>query len=417
MTIDLVETRRIGLGSAPDWLVVANTVVEPTLVVVILARDEALLIDRTIKGLQRILPSWGEVHVVADHCKDATASLARRAGAVVHIRSDRELPGKGPALSWWLEKTHRQANARDIVVVLDADSQVAPDFFLRMRSHLDQGAVAVQARLEPRLCSSSPVTRLAAFSEIAEHRVNDTLRSRLGWPVRLRGTGMAFRRGVLGQLAGSLHTLVEDAELSILLAAEGFPITFAPETYVVDPKPADESGAVRQRARWLKGQGQVLRSYPAQILRLLTKGPAGWSLLSSIFLKPKTLLVPIKAAALFAALMAHTLWGGPIWIGLTLLGGVSLLMDLGVYLFSLRYVSDKKETMKALALAPLYLALWLKSLALSVVSGNSWLRARPRAPLSPMAEAPTRPIRFVTGMEVGALVAVREVERVIGQGP
>jgi len=84
---------------------------------------------------------------------------------------------------------------------------------------------------------------------------------------------------------------------------------------------------------------------------------------------------------------------------------------------SLRYVSDKKETLKALALAPAYLLLWLKSLALSVVSGNGWLRARPRAPLYPMAEAPTRPIRFVKGMEVGALVRVREVERAMSQGP
>jgi hypothetical protein len=138
-------------------------------------------------------------------------------------------------------------------------------------------------------------------------------------------------------------------------------------------------------------------------------------LLSSVFLKPKTLLVPIKAAALLAAGMAHTLWGGPIWISLVLVGTFSLILDMGVYLFSLRYVPDKKETLIALALAPAYLALWLKSLALSVVSGNGWLRARPRVSTS-MAEAPTRPVRLVKGMDVSALVAVRDVERVVGRG-
>src|SRR3989304_5426083 len=40
--------------------------------------------------------------VVADHCRDATARVARRAGATVFTRREGEPAGQGAALSWWL---------------------------------------------------------------------------------------------------------------------------------------------------------------------------------------------------------------------------------------------------------------------------------------------------------------------------
>lgn len=344
--------------------------------VVILARDEATIIGNTLEALNRILGPHDRIHLVADSCLDETALIARRNDAIVYIRSEKSPSGKGPALRWWLEQTRKDAEPDDIIVVLDADTQVAPDFLKCLRKRMCSGASVVQARVAPLLHSKTPVARLAAFSEIVEQRVKDKFRTRFGWPVRLRGTGMAFRREVLEAVSDSLHTLVEDVELTILLAERGIPIVFADETYVSDPKPDSQDGAVQQRARWLKGQYQILRFYPKTIMSLIRRGLPGWSLLSSVLLKPATLLLTIRAVIVACAWISIVLWGGWLWNLIAILGSLSLLFEGGLFLYGLRYVPDPKDTLCALVLAPAYLIMWLKSLALSAVSGNTWLRSR-----------------------------------------
>jgi|GEM_PF-445172 cellulose synthase/poly-beta-1,6-N-acetylglucosamine synthase-like glycosyltransferase len=344
--------------------------------VVILARDEAGVLAGTIRALMIQMDPADQVHVVADHCRDRTAQIASREGARVHIRRDGGPAGKGQALRWWLQKTHRHASGDEIIVVLDADSRVAPNFFDTIRQRMVEGQEVVQCRVEPIVHSDSPVSHLAAFSETVEQRVNDALRAHLGWPVRLRGTGMAFRRHILERICQSLQTLVEDVELTVQLGAMGVPIHFAPETYVADPKPNDQKGAMRQRARWLKGQLQVVRAYLPQILRLAARGPQGWSLLSAVLLKPKALILPLKAALTAVAWLAAGMLGGWLWLP-ALLGALSLAFDVGVLFYGVRFTSDRPQALRCLAQSPLYLAMWIQSLALSAISGNEWHRVRP----------------------------------------
>jgi cellulose synthase/poly-beta-1,6-N-acetylglucosamine synthase-like glycosyltransferase len=347
------------------------------LAVVILARDEADVLEATLRSLVSVSLPGSQIHVVADHCRDRTAQVAHEAGALVHVRSGDSEPGKGPALRWWLERTREPKVANQAVVVLDADGQVAPGFFTCICKRLRDGSQVVQARIEPRLQSDAIVSRLAAYSEIVEQRVFDSLRARLGWPVRLRGTGMAFRRPVLEDICVSLHTLAEDLEMTLLLGARGVPITYAPETFVTDPKPENQAGAVRQRARWLKGQVQVFRDYPRQVLRLALRGAPGWSLLASLLLKPKTLLLPLATGLVAAAWFAVVKWGGVGWLCLSSVGTIYLALEAAAFLYCLRFVPDRVETALALAASPVYFGMWLKSLALSLVSERTWLRTRP----------------------------------------
>jgi cellulose synthase/poly-beta-1,6-N-acetylglucosamine synthase-like glycosyltransferase len=242
--------------------------------------------------------------------------------------------------------------------------------------------------------TSSPVARLAAYSETTEQRVSDAFRSKLGWPVRLRGTGMAFRRGILEEVCSSLSTFVEDVEMTLQLGAQKCRIHFADETYVADPKPNDQNGAVRQRARWMRGQIQVLSAYFTQILRLLLRGPAGWSLLSSVLLKPKTLLIPLKAFLTLLAGIGAILWATPLFISIAALGALSLFIDGGTFIYGLRYASNRREALFTLTIAPIYLMVWIKSLALSSVSGTVWHRVRPVSPEVLLSE-----ISFISTLE------------------
>jgi cellulose synthase/poly-beta-1,6-N-acetylglucosamine synthase-like glycosyltransferase len=370
---------------ASDFELQAPKTEEP-IHVVILARNEASVIGGTLLALTIGSGPMDQMHVVADHCKDATAHIAAGAGANVYVRENGGPAGKGQALRWWLEQTSADASSEDIIVVLDADSLVAPNFFDSIRRRMSEGQKVIQARVEPVVRTSSPVARLAAYSETTEQRVSDAFRSKMGWPVRLRGTGMAFRRAVLEEVCKSLSTFVEDVEMTLQLGAQKCPIDFASETYVADPKPNDQNGAVRQRARWMRGQGQVLKAYFTQILRLLIRGPAGWSLLSSVLLKPKTLLIPLKAALTVLAWFGAFLWAAPVLIALAALGTLCLLIDGGSFLYGLRYASNRREAIFTLAIAPIYLMVWIKSLTLSTVSGKVWHRVRPVSPEELLSE-------------------------------
>src|SRR3990170_3458474 len=75
------------------------------LTVLILARDEADVLPDTLEAVRAGLAAGDRLCVVADHCRDATARVARRAGAAVFTRREGEQGGKGAALSWWLSRT------------------------------------------------------------------------------------------------------------------------------------------------------------------------------------------------------------------------------------------------------------------------------------------------------------------------
>jgi len=346
---------------------------QPGLHIVIPARNEASVIGETLCWLGALLSPVDRVHVIADHCTDRTANIAWRHGAIVHGRRT-GTAGKGAALLWWLEQTHNQSSEKDPLLILDADSRAAPDLIPLLRERVRVGQQVIQARIAPMVTSSSPVALLAALSEVVEHRVKGRLRSCLGWPVRLRGTGMLIRRGVLQELSPRLVSFVEDAELTLLLAEQGIPIHYLDQSFIADPKPENEAGASAQRARWFRGQLEVLCVHWRSVVRLLGRGPAGWSLLGSIFLRPTTLvfLVRIMVFLILAVNLAVSdrilTRIGAGWIG------AGLVLETGLYLWGLKYVPDRKKMLEALVHCPLYVIMWLKSLSLSRRSGKTWLR-------------------------------------------
>jgi cellulose synthase/poly-beta-1,6-N-acetylglucosamine synthase-like glycosyltransferase len=66
------------------------------------AHNEASVIAGTVRRLRALdYPAdLFDVHIVADHCSDETAALARQAGALAHERNTGPRTGKGAALSW-----------------------------------------------------------------------------------------------------------------------------------------------------------------------------------------------------------------------------------------------------------------------------------------------------------------------------
>jgi len=350
---------------------------QPPLTVLIFARDETAVLGETLRRLNGCLGPDDGLHVVADHCSDGTVDLARSYGATVYERIAPDgLPGKGGALRWWVDQTRGDSDCDRPVVILDADSLPSPGLLDGLRVEMATGVSAAQAEIRPLVAFPSPVSLLAAYSDVTEQRVFDAWRARLGWPVRLRGTGMAIQRRPLERAAARLSTRAEDIELTVLLGSWGASIHPAPHAYVYDPKPPDTQGAIRQRARWLQGQAGVIRRHPSAVTRLVLRGPAGWSLLESLFLRPKAFFLPAKAAAAAAAWALAVTAGSILYGAVAVLASLWLASDLAGLAAGLRHMPDMGEALRALAAWPLYVGVWVRSLFLSAVSRDPWLRSR-----------------------------------------
>lgn len=339
--------------------------------VVVLARDEAAILEPTLREIGAQLGIKDRLHVVADHCHDHTDSVAASAGAITHVRWNGR-PGKGPALHWWLLRSSASGGAG--VVVFDADSLPGPDLIEKIRSRLQTGSQAVQAIIRPLVLEPHPISSLSAFSEMKEQAVWDRAWAACGLSVRLRGTGMAFDRATLTQVSHRLSSNVEDAELSLLLVEQGFHIDRLASSYVLDPKPTDALGAARQRARWLTGQLSLLRVHRHAILQLATETPANWPLLATLLLKPKSLLTPLLAlAALIGAAGWLTGWLPPF---LALLPLLPLAVELTSVAIGLVLTPNPGTSARLLPRWPAYLKMWLDGVRLALAHDGGWLRAR-----------------------------------------
>lgn len=353
----------------------------PPLTILIMARNEAEVLRHTLPSLQTMLTAGDHIELVADHCMDRTVRVARAFGARTWQRRDNGPEGKGHALRWWLQQTRGGARADEIILILDADSRLSSGYLQSIRREFSNDAEVVQTRIEPFLQSGNPLAFLAGLSEIVEGRVHEPRRARLGWPVRLRGTGMAFRRRILDRFADRLSTVVEDIELSLLLAVNRIPIRYVESECILDPKPEADAGVLHQRARWIKGQLQVVKYYSRDILRLFLCGPAGWSLLGSVLARPKTLFLPLMLSLGYAFYLLGLHFTGHfpqyVFFSLAALISVFVFSDIASIVYSLKWVRDRKRALIALAMVPGFFLLWIKSIILAILSGEAWLRSRP----------------------------------------
>ncbi len=354
----------------------------PRLAVVIPAHDEAGVIGATVAAVcaSDYPPPRTAVHVIADNCTDATADTARAAGACIWERREAEPRGKAAALAWFLKTAANALADVDAVVILDADTRLAPNALTELARALDWAPVA-QGCVQPRYADGATVASLAAYSEILSQAVDDVARAGLGWSAPLRGTGMALPPRLLAELTPRLRTSIEDSELSLLLAERGIPIAFAPRAIIGDPKPADAALAARQRARWLQGRFALYRAYGPTLLRLLVSGrPGDAALALTLGLRPKTFFLALKAG-LGVGLSATARLGGQrrALSSLRLSGRLLLVasgVDLAYYVLGLLAVEQPGVYARVLLRAPLYGVMWLRGLKTALTSREAWLSVR-----------------------------------------
>jgi 1,2-diacylglycerol 3-beta-glucosyltransferase len=234
-------------------------------IIAIPAHNEASVIESTVQRLGTLdyPANLFSIHVVADHCSDDTAVLARQAGAFVHERNDGPRTGKGAALSWLFQQVWN--DDRDAVVIFDSDTQVHPDFLRIMDARLAQGDRVIQGQHVISNPESGWFPALTWAMFLIDNRFQNLGRANLGWSVKHMGDSICFRTDVLHRV-GWGEGLTEDYQLRQRLLLEGIKIAYEPAAIGYGEAPRTWAQARAQRARWLRGTRDASQQFARRLL-------------------------------------------------------------------------------------------------------------------------------------------------------
>lgn len=246
----------------------------PDVCLLIPAHNEADMIAHTLHTIMPQLSEHDRLLVVADNCRDETASIARGMGAEVVERTSAEQRGKGYALDFGIG--HITQDPREVVIVIDADCTVHSGAIDRLARVCGETGRPVQG-LDLMLArpGAGLKARIAEFAWVVKNHVRPLGYRRLGLPCPLMGTGMALPWVLLAQARlGNAH-LVEDMKLGIDLALAGHPPVFCPEAKVSSFFPTRSMAQASQRTRWEHGHlGTILREFPRVLATAICNGDA-----------------------------------------------------------------------------------------------------------------------------------------------
>ena len=198
--------------------------------VLICARNEEEVIPDLIHSIQgqtydqRLIT----IFVMADNCTDATAEVARQAGAVVYTRFNKEKVGKGYALERLIEHIEEDyPQTFDGFFVFDADNVLDCHFIEEMNRTYCDGYEVITSYRNSKNYGDNWISAGYALWFIRESRYLNNSRMLLGTSCAVSGTGFFFSRKVMESIHGwKFHLLTEDIEFSVDQIIKGQKIGF-----------------------------------------------------------------------------------------------------------------------------------------------------------------------------------------------
>ncbi len=236
---------------------------------IIPAHNEENVIRNLVESLkeQNYPKDLYDIYVIADNCTDATAEIAKEAGAKVLKRFDEAHKTKGYALNWFLKQKIEENADYDAFCVFDADNIVEKNFIKNMNKKLCQGEEIVQGYRDIKNPTDSWITGGYAIFYWMMNRFYHLARYNLGLSPLINGTGFMVKFDVVKPNGWQTITLTEDIEFSLINIAKGRKLGWATDAIVYDEQPVHFDQSWSQRARWTVGHIQCMKNYTKDLAK------------------------------------------------------------------------------------------------------------------------------------------------------
>ncbi|MFA9446920.1 glycosyltransferase family 2 protein [Egicoccus sp. AB-alg6-2] len=273
-------------------------------VALIPAHNEAGHIVATVQSLRDQTRPLDRIIVLADNCTDATPELAAAAGAEVVVTVDNAAKKAG-ALNQGLALVMPTLDDDDLVLCMDADSRLRPDF-------MEQAVELLSVHPDVGGLSGALVARehhnYLELAQAVEYARGSRQVARKGGQVHvLSGAAAVMRVGVLREVArsrgtrlpgapGSIYmedSLTEDYELTLAVRRLGYRCICTKRCQVVTDVMPTLRDLAQQRVRWYRGAMESLSLYGWSELTHKTWAQVGLQFLSSLVLPLLIVLIAV----------------------------------------------------------------------------------------------------------------------------
>ncbi|WP_298651191.1 glycosyltransferase [uncultured Proteiniphilum sp.] len=276
------------------------------------AYKEDKVIESSVQSIltQNYPKEYFHIVVISDQMQDTTIrQLSELPVQVLPIVNERQT--KARALQLAIQDIDR--NAYEIVVILDADNTVEPDFLSQVNNAYQSGIYAMQAQR----IAKNPQTDTALLDAASEAMNNSFFRkgqTQIGLSAALSGSGMAFDFIWFKEQIPKVSSAGEDKELEVLLLKEGVYIEYLENVLIYDEKIVDPESFSRQRRRWMAAQygtlKQAIKELPGAIITL------NWDYCNKLFqwmMLPRVLLLGTITLLAFVFTFFHWQWSLKWW--------------------------------------------------------------------------------------------------------
>jgi glycosyltransferase involved in cell wall biosynthesis len=267
------------LDNLPDWPATALPPAEEVaavgrvrVTVLVPAHNEEAVLTFTLESLAAQTRPPDRIVVVADNCTDGTVAIARAHGIEVHETVDNN-DKKAGALNQVLDRLLPDAAADEVVLVMDADSTIAPDYLAVALGLLED---------DPELMAVSGLFYgepgggwIGQFQRNEYSRYQRVVSRRPERVFVLTGTASVIRSYALRAVAAARGPLIpgpagrvydtlaltEDNELTLALKTLGAKMYAPPQCVVTTEVMTTWRDLWRQRLRWHRGALENIAVY------------------------------------------------------------------------------------------------------------------------------------------------------------
>lgn len=262
-----------------------------------------------------------DVIVISDQMEEGTIHKIKDMNVKV-IKINESRSTKIYALQKAVEFIEQEKLAYDMVVVLDADNVVNPNYLNKINDAFYSGCSAIQTHRTAKNRDTSTAV-LDAVSEEINNSIFRKGHTRLGFSSSLSGSGMAFELELFKEIISGIDDIGEDKQMERKLLLQNTYIEYLEDVYTYDEKVRGKKDFYNQRRRWLATQFSNLFSGLSQLPKAMLKG--NWDYCDKLFqwmMLPRVLLLGfVILIACFLSLtniiMSIKWWGLLILIGIT----------------------------------------------------------------------------------------------------